>query len=75
MYCTSLYPSTIDNIDLNFLNSMIDRFGLDNVGFSDHTSDNAAAVMCKTLGISLFEKHFTTCKNFLVLIMHMPLRK
>ncbi|XXK29948.1 N-acetylneuraminate synthase family protein [Rhodobacteraceae bacterium nBUS_24] len=63
MYCTSLYPSTLENIDLGFLKLMINKFGVDNVGFSDHTSDNYASVMCKSLGISLFEKHFTTSKT------------
>jgi N-acetylneuraminate synthase len=62
LQCTTEYPCPPENVGLNVMLEMKDRWGLP-VGFSDHTLSNAAAMAAVTLGASVVEKHFTLSKR------------
>ncbi len=61
--CTSQYPTEINNININKLDTIIDTFPNVIPGFSDHTQGDMAAVMALTKGAVFFEKHFTLDHN------------
>lgn len=58
MQCTSAYPCPDEQVGLNVLGEMRDRWNLP-VGFSDHTLDNHACFAAVALGASTVEKHLT----------------
>ena len=62
LQCTTEYPCPPENVGLNVMLEMKNRWGLP-VGFSDHTLSNAAAMAAVTLGASVVEKHFTLSKR------------
>jgi N-acetylneuraminate synthase len=62
LQCTTEYPCPPENVGLNVMLEMKERWGLP-VGFSDHTLSNAAAMAAVTLGASIVEKHFTLSKR------------
>ena len=55
--CTSEYPATVEQADLNKMLDMRERFSV-NVGLSDHTSGFIAAAAATALGARVIEKHF-----------------
>jgi pseudaminic acid synthase len=55
--CTSSYPATIENANLNTINDMISRFGLI-AGLSDHTIGDSAVIASVAIGAKIIEKHF-----------------
>lgn len=58
MQCSSAYPCPPNQVGLNVLAEMRDRYGLP-VGFSDHTNGPTAAIAAVVLGATIVEKHFT----------------
>lgn len=58
LQCTSEYPCPYEEVGLNVMLAMRDRYGLP-VGLSDHTLTNYAAFAAVTLGAVMIEKHFT----------------
>ena len=58
MQCSSIYPTNIDEVNLNVINSLKRRFNKI-IGLSDHTQDNIAAITAVGLGARIFEKHIT----------------
>lgn len=56
--CTSTYPATPENSNLNTIPHMRELFGC-HVGLSDHTLGIGAAVASVALGARVIEKHFT----------------
>jgi N-acetylneuraminate synthase len=56
--CTSSYPASPENSNLNTIPHMRSLFGCE-VGLSDHTLGVGAAVAAVALGASVIEKHFT----------------
>lgn len=60
--CTSSYPSKIEDLNLNALQSLKQKFGVE-VGLSDHSSGHLAAVLSVALGARVIEKHFILDKN------------
>lgn len=58
LQCTSEYPCPYENVGLNVMVQMRERYGLP-VGLSDHTLTNYAAFAAVTLGATVIEKHFT----------------
>lgn len=61
MQCSSVYPCPPENVGLNVLQEMQQRYGCA-VGFSDHTLGFAAPIAAAALGASVIEKHFTFSK-------------
>jgi len=58
LQCTSEYPCPYEQVGLNVMLDMKDRYRLP-VGLSDHTLTNYAVFAAVTLGASVIEKHFT----------------
>ncbi len=58
MHCTSAYPPRYDQINLRFIESLREKFGL-LVGYSDHTPEVWAALGAVVVGAKVIEKHFT----------------
>lgn len=57
--CTSLYPTSPEQANLNQIQTLRDNFKDCLIGFSDHTQGSTAAVVASTMGAVLIEKHFT----------------
>ncbi len=62
LHCTSEYPAPIENINLNALKTIQNKFGT-LVGYSDHTQGTFVAVAAVALGATIIEKHLTLDKN------------
>ncbi|HEX2787454.1 MAG TPA: pseudaminic acid synthase [Ignavibacteria bacterium] len=56
--CTSTYPSTPENTNLNTITAMREIFDCI-IGLSDHTMGIGAAIASVSLGARVIEKHFT----------------
>lgn len=62
LHCVSLYPPKDEYVNLNFLNTLRQCFGLP-VGYSDHTLGFSIPLAAVALGATVIEKHFTLDKN------------
>jgi N-acetylneuraminate synthase len=58
LQCTSEYPCPPEHAGVNVMQEMASRYGI-SVGFSDHTSGSAVAVLAACRGACLIEKHLT----------------
>jgi sialic acid synthase SpsE len=58
LQCTSEYPTPPEDVGLNVLGELRERYGKP-VGFSDHSLGNYAAFAAVALGAVVVEKHFT----------------
>ncbi len=61
LHCVSAYPAPLDEMNLKVI-ADLDWFPC-NVGLSDHTEGNEAAMLALALGATVFEKHITLDKN------------
>ncbi|WP_284620144.1 pseudaminic acid synthase [Aquabacterium humicola] len=59
--CTSTYPATPENTNLNTIPVLRQTFGCE-VGLSDHTMGCGAAIAAVALGATVIEKHFTLAR-------------
>ena len=62
LHCTSSYPTSEDNVNLNKIISLRDRYKV-NIGFSDHTEGWFSAIQAISMVVSIIEKHFTLDKT------------
>lgn len=62
MHCISSYPAPINEASLKMIQILSNDFGV-NVGLSDHTLGNTAALVAVSLGACAIEKHFTIDRN------------
>ncbi len=62
LHCTTSYPCTFENVNLNAMNTLKEAFKLP-VGYSDHTLGNTVAIAAVAMGAKVIEKHFTLDKN------------
>lgn len=62
LHCTTSYPCTLENVNLNAMNTIRDAFKLP-AGYSDHTLGSTVAVAAVAMGAKVVEKHFTLDKN------------
>ena len=63
MQCTSLYPTSKNDVNLNVINSFKKNFKNAEFGFSDHTTSDIAAITAVGMGVRYFEKHITLNKK------------
>ena len=63
MQCTSLYPTSEKDVNLNVIKSFKKNFKKLELGFSDHTTSDIAAVTAVGMGARYFEKHITLNKK------------
>ena len=62
MQCTSAYPAPYEEINLNTIKTLRNKFKL-NIGFSDHSLGVQAGIAAAALGATIIEKHLTLNKN------------
>ena len=60
--CTSSYPAPLEEINLNTIPDINDKFGVI-VGLSDHTFGGEVSTAAVALGASIIEKHFILDRN------------
>ena len=60
--CTSAYPTPMNEVDLNTIPNLKETFNTE-VGLSDHTIGNTAAIGAVALGARVIEKHFILDRN------------
>ena len=58
MQCTSQYPAELENVNLNAMATMRERFNKI-IGYSDHTAGIIASVTAAIMGAALIENHVT----------------
>tara|TARA_B100000212_G_C27377023_1_gene535184 strand:+ start:951 stop:2006 length:1056 start_codon:yes stop_codon:yes gene_type:complete len=61
-HCISSYPATTEKSNINYIKKLRQKFNVE-VGLSDHTLSNTAAISAIALGASAIEKHFTIDKS------------
>lgn len=61
--CSSQYPCLPENVGLNIIKEMINRFNDIIIGYSDHTMDNYSSIGAFMMGAIVLEKHFTLSKK------------
>ncbi len=62
LHCTSQYPAPLDELNLNCIEMLSEKFGL-NVGYSDHSDGIEVSLAAVAKGAKIIEKHFTLDKN------------
>lgn len=62
LHCLSSYPAPVEQSNLLTISDMREKFGVQ-IGLSDHTISNTAAVVATGLGATLVEKHFILDRN------------
>lgn len=62
LHCVSLYPPKDEYVNLNFLKTLRQAFGME-VGYSDHTFGFSIPLAAVAFGATVIEKHFTLDKN------------
>ncbi|MFC1945683.1 N-acetylneuraminate synthase family protein [Chloroflexota bacterium] len=62
MHCVSVYPSSLDIANLQFIDQLGALFNYP-LGFSDHSPNSLAAVLALAKGCRWFEKHLTLDKS------------
>ena len=62
LHCNTEYPSPFEDVNLNAMQTLKERFGVD-VGYSDHTTGIEIPIAAAALGASVIEKHFTLDKR------------
>lgn len=60
--CVSSYPAEPKDMNLKTIIDMKKRFKC-NIGLSDHSIENDAAVVCLSMGVSMIEKHFVLSRK------------
>jgi len=58
LHCTSEYPAPYNEVNLNCIKTMHDRFQMP-IGYSDHTTGIEVAIAAVAIGASIIEKHIT----------------
>ncbi len=59
LQCTASYPAPPEDLNLNVIGSLRERFPDTVIGFSDHYNGISMAVAAYVLGARVLEKHFT----------------
>lgn len=62
LYCCSLYPPDAEDIFLNNIDILHNKFNIP-VGFSDHFTQNHFSLLALFYGSPVFERHFTLDRN------------
>src|SRR5438477_5278546 len=59
LQCTAAYPAAVEDLNLNVITTLRDRFPQLVVGLSDHQNGISMALIAYMLGARVIEKHFT----------------
>ena len=58
MHTVSTYPSSLENLNLKCINTLIEKYNLP-VGYSGHESSVSPSVIAASLGAAAVERHIT----------------
>lgn len=59
LHCVSIYPTPMENANINNILGLRNMFPNYPIGFSDHTLGDAASIAATVLGAGVLEKHIT----------------
>jgi N-acetylneuraminate synthase/sialic acid synthase len=59
LQCTAAYPASVEDLNLNVITALRERYPELVIGLSDHQNGIAMAVVAYMLGARVIEKHFT----------------
>ena len=59
LQCTAAYPASVEDLNLNVITTLRERFPQLVIGLSDHQNGIAMALVAYMLGARVIEKHFT----------------
>ena len=62
LHCNTEYPTPFEDVNLNAMKTMRDRFGLE-VGYSDHTRGIEVPIAAVAMGATIIEKHITLSRR------------
>ena len=62
LHCCSDYPSTLEQANISFLRSMIEKYKI-NIGYSDHSLNSIGAICAIANGATIIEKHVITSRK------------
>ena len=62
LHCTTEYPASVNNINLNAMLTLKQEFGYP-VGYSDHSEGINVSLAAVAMGATIIEKHFTLDKT------------
>ena len=62
LHCNSAYPSSHDEINLNFMKKLKNLYNIP-IGYSDHSSSLLSSIVAISNGAQIIERHFTLNKN------------
>ena len=62
LHCTTNYPCPLNEVNLAAMRTMMNELNV-LVGYSDHTTGIQTAIMAATLGMAIYECHFTLDKT------------
>ncbi len=62
LHCTTNYPASPEEVNLSAMKTMMEELDAI-VGFSDHTQGQEAGVLAASLGMTVYERHFTIDKS------------
>lgn len=57
LHCNSSYPAAFDDINLNYMNKLMERHNI--VGYSGHERGISVSIAAVALGAKIIERHFT----------------
>lgn len=63
MHCISKYPPKYEDMNIKMIEKLQLLFPDYLIGLSDHTMDNTISIVARTLGASVFERHFTLSRD------------
>lgn len=64
LHCNTEYPTPFEDVNLNAISYLMEKFPEYKIGFSDHSQGYFAGIASVPYGITFIEKHFTLDKNF-----------
>lgn len=64
LHCVSNYPATFQELNLNSISFLHNKFPNRYLGYSDHSLGIEACIHAAALGARIIEKHFTLSHNF-----------
>lgn len=63
LHCISSYPTPLDDVNINNINTLNFKFKDLDIGFSDHTINIETPLLAIGSGAKIIEKHFTLSKS------------
>ncbi|BBA52815.1 putative N-acetylneuraminate synthase [Fusobacterium varium] len=63
LHCNTEYPTPFEDVNLNSISYLKDKFKEYKIGFSDHSEGYFPGIASVIYGITFIEKHFTLDKN------------